>query len=410
MFATLIVQLPSIYEGGSLVVQHDDMKSVYDFHSTGSWSSKYSGKLFYAAHFLDVKHKVETVTKGHRCVLVYKLCWNDSNSTRYLPSTFSSEIKNLLLNEWQLCPEILVFPLNQIRRHKRCPDDTPSLERVEVTSKGSISALQERNVKIPKANIKPIRNFTPPPVGYESRFDMCEISETYDVVRYDKNFARLKKGRIEVSSDESDDEESYDEESTHSSWQRYARRNANRNNICEGGGQWSFFERIRKTENGRRRKLFLDVLLLGQKRYSVIEPEEVVQFKLLHQETKPHVDVRKFIEGQVALKSAELESTELLKSLKNARLGNIGDLAEIAFCELKKNIANLVEEAGFSVNAYKFFKFMEDELKSEAAIQLWLDELVKTLSYPQSRNDRLASKCLNFIQCLVKRKVASFIP
>ena len=90
------------------------MENAYDFQSRNTSRSKYSKKLYYAAHFSDVMHKAEAVTKGHRCVLIYNLCWNDFNATRYSPTTLSSKIKSLLLNEWNCDPEILVFPLDHM--------------------------------------------------------------------------------------------------------------------------------------------------------------------------------------------------------------------------------------------------------------------------------------------------------
>jgi predicted 2-oxoglutarate/Fe(II)-dependent dioxygenase YbiX len=77
MFGTLVVQLPSEYVGGELVVYDDsDKKSVFDF---GQTTGKRSRCIHYAAHYADVEHEVLKVTKGHRLALVYSLCWETIN-------------------------------------------------------------------------------------------------------------------------------------------------------------------------------------------------------------------------------------------------------------------------------------------------------------------------------------------
>ena len=72
MFATLVVQLPSIYTGGSLVVKHRESTHRHDF---GTSSGKAPFVVHFAAHFANLEHQVEEVLSGVRVVMVYNVCW-----------------------------------------------------------------------------------------------------------------------------------------------------------------------------------------------------------------------------------------------------------------------------------------------------------------------------------------------
>ncbi|KAG2761681.1 hypothetical protein PC129_g19782 [Phytophthora cactorum] len=72
MVATLVVQLPSLHEGGDLVVYGGGkVKYRHDFGKKEG-SARYLPH--YAVHYADAEHALEKVTKGYRLVLVYSLC------------------------------------------------------------------------------------------------------------------------------------------------------------------------------------------------------------------------------------------------------------------------------------------------------------------------------------------------
>jgi hypothetical protein len=71
MFATLVVQLPSIFEGGSFVVSHNGKKETFKLDYADS--APYS--CHYVAHYADCEHEVLPVTSGYRLALVYSLCY-----------------------------------------------------------------------------------------------------------------------------------------------------------------------------------------------------------------------------------------------------------------------------------------------------------------------------------------------
>jgi hypothetical protein len=78
MFGTLIIQLPSLHEGGELVIfNNDNSRSVHDF---GVQCGRNPYSIYFAAHYADVEHEILEVKNGYRIALIYSLCWNDSIS------------------------------------------------------------------------------------------------------------------------------------------------------------------------------------------------------------------------------------------------------------------------------------------------------------------------------------------
>jgi predicted 2-oxoglutarate/Fe(II)-dependent dioxygenase YbiX len=66
MFATLIVQLPSVYTGGQLI--------VYDNQGRAQTHTLAQDGISYAAHYADLEHEVAELKSGHRVALIYNLC------------------------------------------------------------------------------------------------------------------------------------------------------------------------------------------------------------------------------------------------------------------------------------------------------------------------------------------------
>ena len=72
MFATLIVQFPSDFAGGDLVVRHRGIDRAFDMGSKdGSRQQDFHSLAFYA----DCEHELRQITAGHRLVAAYSLCW-----------------------------------------------------------------------------------------------------------------------------------------------------------------------------------------------------------------------------------------------------------------------------------------------------------------------------------------------
>lgn len=99
MFATLIVQLPSRCEGGSLICRFADKAYSFDF---GNQEADSEFSIYYAAHYADVHHQVEKIEKGARLVLIYNLM--QPVNERHLSANYH---KQLLNSTQKMIPPIL---------------------------------------------------------------------------------------------------------------------------------------------------------------------------------------------------------------------------------------------------------------------------------------------------------------
>ena len=97
---SLVVCLPSPFQGGSLIVQHHGQEVTFD------WSAKSASSIQWAAFYSDCEHEIRTVTEGHRITLAYNLYVTEPSGEATLwgspildPKTFPpySQVKNLLM-------------------------------------------------------------------------------------------------------------------------------------------------------------------------------------------------------------------------------------------------------------------------------------------------------------------------
>ena len=70
MFGTLVIQLPSNYTGGKLIVYHQGKKSEFDYSGPDC-----HGNCYFTSFYADCQHEVEKVTKGYRLCLIYNLMY-----------------------------------------------------------------------------------------------------------------------------------------------------------------------------------------------------------------------------------------------------------------------------------------------------------------------------------------------
>ena len=79
VFATLIVQLPSVYKGGELIVRCDNEEVCYNFVEDPK-SSTYAS--YFCCHYADCEREVRPVPEGYRLAFVYNLFWRKSGASR----------------------------------------------------------------------------------------------------------------------------------------------------------------------------------------------------------------------------------------------------------------------------------------------------------------------------------------
>ena len=93
MFGTLIVQLPSVFTGGDLVVKHLKSSKTFENSSQGS-----STLCKFVAHYASCPHQLNEVTSGYRAALIYSLCWdgNGMKPSPYIASTNAVKLTNTM--------------------------------------------------------------------------------------------------------------------------------------------------------------------------------------------------------------------------------------------------------------------------------------------------------------------------
>ena len=93
MVATMVIGLPSIFEGGELVIRHNGQEEIIDF------SGPESAFLIHAASFYaDCEHEIKPIQKGVRLVLVYNITLDGSKKPLKAPQygTQTEQITHLL--------------------------------------------------------------------------------------------------------------------------------------------------------------------------------------------------------------------------------------------------------------------------------------------------------------------------
>ncbi|KAE8231631.1 hypothetical protein CF326_g3354 [Tilletia indica] len=94
MFATMVVQLPSIHKGGHLQVFKDGAKNAV-IHDFGAAAGTAEYQCNYACHFADAEHAVQPITEGYRLALVYSICW--PANTKQPPPSLSRDSQTPML-------------------------------------------------------------------------------------------------------------------------------------------------------------------------------------------------------------------------------------------------------------------------------------------------------------------------
>lgn len=105
MFGTLVVVLPSIYDGGELVLRHAGHEATLDLRCSDP------SEVGYAAFYADCRHEVRPVTSGCRLTLIYNLLRPGS---RPQPPAYDAEQDRLaaLFEAWgEDDPLKLIVPL-----------------------------------------------------------------------------------------------------------------------------------------------------------------------------------------------------------------------------------------------------------------------------------------------------------
>lgn len=117
MFGMLVIQLPSCYEGGKLIVRHNNRKEEVDFSTASDPQNEFS--MFYTALYSDCEYEVQPVTSGIKICLIYNLISFMEPGEKKLPSAAQTsyqarkqDLIDLLRNDWPK-DQKLIYCLSQ---------------------------------------------------------------------------------------------------------------------------------------------------------------------------------------------------------------------------------------------------------------------------------------------------------
>ena len=145
MFGTLVIQLPSYYSGGKLIVYHQEKKSEFDYSGPGCCSNYY-----FTSFYADCQHEVEKVTKGYRLCLIYNLMYQGLDECP-TPADYQTRVSTIVsaMKQWEEdiesedCPDVMTYFL----KNKYCEADL-SFQMLENCDRTVADALTQAKNEI----------------------------------------------------------------------------------------------------------------------------------------------------------------------------------------------------------------------------------------------------------------------
>ena len=98
MFGSLVVVLPTVHEGGQLVLRHGGKDWTIDF--TDKFAGATESSVCFVAFFSDIEHEVLPVTSGYRVTLTYNLYHKPTHliTPIPIPTPFRLQLKQALVD------------------------------------------------------------------------------------------------------------------------------------------------------------------------------------------------------------------------------------------------------------------------------------------------------------------------
>ena len=111
-----MIQLPSNYSGGKLIVYHQRRKTEFDYSDPSCHSNCY-----FTSFYADCHHAVGKVTKGYRLCLIYNLMYQDLHECP-TPADNQAQVSTIIsaMKQWQEdiesedCPDMMTYLLEDI--------------------------------------------------------------------------------------------------------------------------------------------------------------------------------------------------------------------------------------------------------------------------------------------------------
>jgi predicted 2-oxoglutarate/Fe(II)-dependent dioxygenase YbiX len=216
MFATLVLVLPSVSEGGELIVRHKDQEVSLPLHCPEP------SDVAFAAFYADCVHEVRPVTAGYRLVLVYNLVRRGRGRLPSAPDYASQEDEVVTaLEQWT---EALRSPGNGMPENDEPGSDEPEKLIFPLEHAYTPAELGFGSLKGADAGIAQVVVAAASRANCDVHLALIAIEES-GIAEYNGDYRRSRRGRY---SDEVDDEdgdnfevvEMSDREAIASDWRR----------------------------------------------------------------------------------------------------------------------------------------------------------------------------------------------
>lgn len=144
MFGTLVVQLPSKYKGGQLIVRHDGKTKTFDFSSSDLVNNSLS--TFFSSFYCDCEHEILPVTEGFRLCLVYNLITIDAE-VPLAPQMHALDMKLIsLLRNWEESTKLVYALTHKYSQENLSFDNLKTTDKIVANVLKRVSNVCDLNI------------------------------------------------------------------------------------------------------------------------------------------------------------------------------------------------------------------------------------------------------------------------
>ena len=145
MFGTLVIQLPSNYTGGQLVVYHQSKSEEFDFGGPAGCTA-----IHYAAFYADCEHEIKPVKTGYRLCLIYNLVYKGPRpSNCYTPPDNEQNVSVIIrsMQEWGIHSGESPLMMTYLCEHQYC-DSSLSFQLLKNSDRAVADVLAQATKEV----------------------------------------------------------------------------------------------------------------------------------------------------------------------------------------------------------------------------------------------------------------------
>lgn len=194
MFATLVVQLPSKYSGGKLVVRHNNRTESIDFSTDTDCKNEFSA--FYSVFYCDCEHEVLPITSGYRVCLIYNLVSTGEMvvpmAIRTVRGPVEKDLIDIFLTEWPKGQKLIYCLSHKYSQKNLSFEQLKTTDRIlgqflnDIADKYSLRVLlgilhKESYVQLPGDNDEEIGSYSSNNEEHVEGWEDHDFERTYSV-------------------------------------------------------------------------------------------------------------------------------------------------------------------------------------------------------------------------------------